>query len=169
MFIVTGAYHFWPKRVAFRNDYCLTCHAPRRSTAVRTVDVGHIFWIPILPVGLWKHWKCDVCGQDPHVNPKTRRSFKWAGLVCLIFFSLVFWMQPIESDFALSWFFRIAASTGAILLLLHLLRTPSEPSLKQRLATIPHAADVVCPFCQTPLVAGTSARWSCPACGAVRY
>jgi len=167
MFIVTGAYHFWPKRVAFRNDYCLTCQVPRRSIAIRTFDVGHIFWIPILPVGFWKHWKCDVCGQDPHVNPKTRRSFKWAGLVCLVFFSLVFWMQPIESDYALSWFLRIAASAGAILLLIHLLRTPSEPSLKQRLATIPPAADVVCLFCATPLVAG--ARWSCPACGGVRY
>ena len=48
MFIVSGAYHFWPKRVAFRDDYCLTCQAPRRSIAVRTFDVGYIYWIPFL-------------------------------------------------------------------------------------------------------------------------
>ena len=84
MFIIHGAYHFWPKPVAFRDDYCLSCQSPRRSIAIRTLDVGHIFWIPVLPVGFWKHWKCISCGKDPHVNPKTRRSFLWAGLLCLI-------------------------------------------------------------------------------------
>jgi len=169
MFIVYGAYHFWPKRVAFRNDYCLACQAPRRSIAVRTFDVGHIFWIPILPVGYWKHWKCAVCGRDPHVNPKTRRSFQWAGLFCLIAVSVVFWAVPGDPDFGVgTWVFRIVAPAGAILLLVHLLRTPREPSLRERLAAIPPAADAICPFCSTPLVTGTGTRWSCPACNAVR-
>ena len=51
MFVIHGAYHFWPKRVAFRNDYCFTCGQACRAVAIRTFDVGHIFWIPILPVG----------------------------------------------------------------------------------------------------------------------
>ena len=81
MLIVRGSYHFWPKRVAFRNDYCLRCQAPRRSIAIRTFDVRHLFWIPILPVGFWKRWQCEVCGQAPHIYPKVRRFFKWVGLV----------------------------------------------------------------------------------------
>src|SRR5271169_3478615 len=170
MFLVRGTYHFWPKRVAFRNDFCLRCQAPRRSIAVRTFDVGHIFWIPILPVGLWKHWECDVCGQHPHVNPRTRRSFKWLGLVCLLAVSLIAWAAPADADFGTAgWIVRVAAPALAILLFVHLRRTPKEPSLRQRLSMIPPAADTICPFCATPLVPDTGARWACPACKAMRY
>ena len=138
MFIVYGAYHFWPKRIAFRDDYCLSCHAPRRSLALRTFDVGHVFWIPILPVGFWKHWKCTVCGRDPHVNPRTRRSFKWAGLVCLVGASAILWEIPSDGDFgAVGWILRIAAPAAAILLLIHLLGALKQPSLRQKLAEIP--------------------------------
>jgi hypothetical protein len=172
MFIVSGAYHFWPKRVAFRDDYCLTCQAPRRSIAVRTFDVGYIYWIPILPVGFWKHWKCTLCGRDPHASPKTRRSFKWAGLACLTIFTAASWAAPVEGDpesAVFHWVFRIAAPAGAILLFVHLLRAPADSSLREKLAAVQPAADAVCPFCNTPLVTGNSARWSCPGCRVVRY
>jgi hypothetical protein len=172
MFLIHGVYYFWPKRVAFRNDYCLRCQAPRRAVAIRTFDVGHIFWIPILPVGFWKHWKCSICDLDPHAHTKTRRSFKWAGLVCLLLLAAAFWTAPIDSDqelMVIGWIFRIAAPLGAALVLIHLLRTPTEPSLRERLAAIEPAADAVCPFCATPLLAGDGSRWRCPQCGAVRY
>jgi hypothetical protein len=170
MLIVHGAYHFRPKRVAFRNDYCLACQAPCRSIAVRTFDVGHIFWIPILPVGYWRHWQCSVCGRDPHNSPKTRRSFLWAGLLCLVAVSVILWELPFDTDpGAGGWILRIAAPVAAILLLVYLVRSAKGSSLRERLAAIPPAADAVCPFCATPLVAGTGARWSCPACNAVRY
>jgi len=71
LFIVYGVYRWKAKRVAFRNDYCLVCGEARRAVQVRTFDVGHIFWIPILPAGFWKRWVCTVCGQDPHVTTKT--------------------------------------------------------------------------------------------------
>ena len=170
MLIIRGSYRFWPKRVAFRNDYCLRCQAPRRSIAIRTVDVGHLFWIPILPVGFWKRWTCEVCGQAPHVYPKVRRSFKWVGLVFSIALSLLMWTAPVDTNFGvLGWFLRVAAPAGGILLLFDLLRTPKEPSLRRNLATIAPATDTVCPFCATPLIAGSGTRWSCPQCGAVRY
>ena len=170
MFIIHGAYHFWPKRAAFRNDYCLYCDAPRRSVAVRTFDVGHIFWIPILPVGYWRHWKCTVCGRDPHVSRKTRRTFLWAGLLCLVAVSVILWAMPSDADFGIGgWALRLAAPLAAILLLVYLVRTPGEKSLRKRLAEISPASDLVCPFCTTPLVTGASARWSCPGCNVVRY
>lgn len=170
MLIIHGAYHFWPRRVAFRNDYCLYCRERRGSIAFRTFDVGHVFWIPILPVGLWKHWRCTTCGRDPHVNPGTRRSFKWAGLVVLLCVAVIFWAAPITQEdaelVAFTWAVRIAAPAGAMLLIRHVLGTSKEPSLRQLLKTVPCAADTVCPFCKTPLVSGP--HWSCPACGAVR-
>lgn len=169
MFIVHGAYHFWPKRVAFRDDYCLSCAGPRRSIAVRTLDVGHIFWIPILPVGFWKHWRCTVCGRDPHVNPKTRTSFKWAGLLCMVAVSVILWETPDLENGVTAWVLRFAAAAATIWLLIYLVRSPKEASLRDRLAAIPPAADDICPFCATPLLCGSATRWSCPSCNAVRY
>jgi hypothetical protein len=170
MFIIHGAYHFWPKRIAFRDDYCLRCRVPRRAIAVRTFDVGHIFWIPILPVGYWRHWQCTACGRNPHVNPSTRRPFLWTGLLGLIVISAIFWAVPADSDFgAGGCAFRIAAPAAAILVFIYLQRTPKSPSLRERLATLPPTPDIICPFCSTPLVSGTGERWCCPGCNVVRY
>jgi hypothetical protein len=173
MLLIHGVYHFWPKKVAFRNDYCLSCEAPRRSIAIRSFDVGHVYWVPLVPVGFWKHWACTVCRRDPHANPKTRRWLKWIGLVCLLLLSATFWSVPTNADLGvLPWIMRLLPLGGAVALLIQLMRTPPEPSLRERLATIPPASDSNCPFCSTPLMAGGispgSARWSCPACGAER-
>ncbi|HKH99971.1 MAG TPA: hypothetical protein VJ999_12755 [Candidatus Sulfotelmatobacter sp.] len=67
----------------------------------------------------------------------------------------------------LGWVLRIGPLAGAAALLYQLLHTPKDPSLKERLAALPPASDTVCPFCGNPLLAGE--RWSCPACGGVRY
>lgn len=170
MLIIHGSYHFWPKRVGFRNDYCLWCKAPRRAIAIRTLDVGHIFWIPILPIGFWKHWRCSVCGRQPHVNPRTRPFFKWIGLVCMVLLSLMLWLGPTGSEVTgLIWILRFALSGGAVLFFIHLVRAPREPSLREQLAMIPSAPDTICPFCRTPLVIGAGTRSACPACGVVKY
>jgi hypothetical protein len=170
MVIIHGVYRWWPKRVAFRNDYCLSCEAPRRAIATRTFDVGHIFWIPLVPVGFWKHWSCAQCQRNPHAPTKTRRTFKWIGLVCLILLAVMFWFTEINPELrTLSWILRLLPVGGAIALLIQLLVTPAEPSLRQRLAEIPSAADTICPFCETPLMTGMGTRWSCPGCGVVRY
>ena len=169
MFIFRGAYHWWPKQVAFRNDYCVTCRAQRRSVAVRSFDVGHFFWIPLLPVGFWRHWRCTECGRHPHRTSRFWRRLRWRGMSLLVVLSVMFWAAPINSDFALGlWVCRIAAPVGAGILLIRTLRQLFQPSLRTRLRSIPPAEDTICPFCQTTLVTGTGSRWSCPACGVVR-
>ena len=169
MLIVRGAYHFWPKRVAFRNDYCVRCDAPRRSVATRSFDVGHIFGIPILPVGFWRHWTCSVCGRKPHARSKLR-PLMWSGLYLLIAISVIFWAVPLDPAFAVgSWICRVAAPAAAMVLAVRLLRDLRRPSLRKRRAAITPADDTVCPFCAAGLVAGTGTRWSCSECGVVRY
>jgi hypothetical protein len=168
MIIVHGVYHFRPRRVGFRNDYCLWCRRERRSILVRTFDAWHILWIPILPLGLLKRWYCTVCGREPHVLPGPRRSLQRAGLLALLMISILVWKVPAEPDDVLAlWAFRVGAPVGAVLVLRHLLRTPKDPSLNQLLADIVPANDITCLFCATPLIAGS--RWSCPNCCAVRY
>ena len=170
MYLIHGVYHWWPKRVGFRNDYCRSCEGPRRAIATRTFDVGHIFFVPILPVGFWKHWSCTACRRDPHAPARTRRVFKWIGLACLIVLSVMFWSTPVDPEVLLiAWALRILPTGGAIALLINLLVTPKDPKLGELLATIPAASDSVCPFCTTPLMAGDSGQWACPQCGAVRY
>ena len=79
-----------------------------------------------------------MCHRDPQANTKTRRSFKWIGFVCLILISLVFWTTPFDSDAsAFYWSFRLVPLAGAVALLIHLMVTEREPSLRQRLAAIP--------------------------------
>jgi hypothetical protein len=166
--IVYGVYRWQPKCIAFRNDYCLSCGELRRAVQIRTFNAGHIFWIPILPVGFWKRWVCTAGGRDPHVSTKTRRSFKWVGLFILLIVSALLWAVPIEPDSVdVIWALRVAVPVGAVLTLVHLLRTKKEPSLEARLATVLPATDTVCPFCGVTLLV-LSSGCSCPACGVVR-
>jgi hypothetical protein len=65
------------------------------------------------------------------------------------------------------WIFRIGLPIGAVLLLVHLLRTPKGPTLEERLAKILPAQDTVCPYCGKHLLVINS-RCSCPGCGVVR-
>jgi hypothetical protein len=168
MIIVHGIYHFRPKRIAFRNDYCLSCVQPCRSVQIRTFDAAHVFWIPVLPLGFWKRWICTACGRQPDVSTKTRRPFKWAGLFVLLSFSVLFWAAPPPPDFLVGGLvMRIGAPLGAILLLVHLLRTSKSPSREERLKAIPPATDTLCPFCGTHLLILAS-QCSCPVCGILR-
>jgi hypothetical protein len=112
--------------------------------------------------------KCAV--RLPTFTLKVRRFLKWVGLVFSIALSLLMWALPVDSNFGvLSWSLRVAAPAEGSLLLFDLLRGPKEPSLRRNLATIAPATDTACPFCATPLLAGSGTRWSCPQCGAVRY
>jgi hypothetical protein len=168
MLLIHGVYRWWPKRLAFRNDYCLSCEQPRRSVQIRTFDVWHIYWIPILPVGFWKRWFCTTCGRQPHASRKTRRPFKWAGLFVLLFFSAISWAVPLTPDTATwIWILRIGSPAGAVWLVFHLRKTPKDPSLKEKLATVPPTSDTVCPFCGSQLLMLAS-KCSCPVCGLVR-
>jgi len=161
MLIEIGEYHLWPKPVAFRNDYCLTCQRERRAIRSRTLDVVHVFYVPVLPVGFWKHWSCSACGRDPHGRRGSRSSLKWFSMLVLIVLALLFWLEP-GTPVAV----RAIITTLSVLLVLYLLRSPSEMAMREKLAAVPSATDTICPFCQTPMVGGT--QWSCPACGVVR-
>jgi hypothetical protein len=125
-------YRFSPKRITFRNGYCLACAQPRRSVQIRSFDAYHIFWIPFLPLGFYKRWICTACNRPPHVHPGTRRAFKWAGLAVLLIFAAGAWSaQFTPDDLAFGWVMRIGAPIGAVLTFIRLLRTPKDPSLQE--------------------------------------
>lgn len=96
MLVMHGTYSLARKLVAYRNDYCLQCDAPRLAFQHRTFDVLHAFFLPVLPLGLWKRWQCAVCGRNPHESGRTRKSLKWAGTAILGLMSLSMWVVSTQ-------------------------------------------------------------------------
>jgi hypothetical protein len=99
-----------------------------------------------------------------------RRYFRWTALGSLVGASISLWALPVDSSFAIvSWIARFAAPAGAIFLSIRRLGVSRDLSLRKKLKSIPPTSDTVCPFCAVRLIAGTSSRFSCPACQIVRY
>ena len=172
MLIVHGLYQFSEKRTAFRNDFCANCRLPCLAVQIRTFDVHHIFWIPLIPVGFRKRWYCTRCGRQSDVYAGTRRPFKWIGLFLLIVLTPALWFMPLEGEpdrgfVIFIWVLRFAAPLGSILTAWHLHRTRYQRSPEGWLAHVAPADDTACPFCNTPLVV-LSGRASCPSCGVLR-
>jgi hypothetical protein len=170
MLIIHGRYFWGRTLLAFRNDYCLTCRAPRLAFLHRTFDVLHVFWIPVLPLGVWKRWLCGTCGANPHRRVATWPFLKWVGVVLLGFFALVTWAQDVARDipdplprYALR-LGMIAATIGAAVLAA---RSRPPEDLAAKLQGIAANRDATCPRCGTTLT--VAAPWyRCGTCGLER-
>lgn len=150
--ILYGLYRWFPKTVAYRADFCLACDAERLALRIRTVDFLWIFWIPVLPVGLWRRWYCSQCGNPPHRVVKTRRGFKLAAALLFLFFAAIFWISPAaelepEISAAEVWGLRVGTLVLSIPLFWWALRSGTEPTLEQRLVTVQPLEVTECPIC----------------------
>lgn len=162
-------YSFNRKVVAYRNDFCLSCEATRRAYQTRSFEIFHLFFIPVLPLGFWRRWQCSVCGANPHINRRTRKSFKWAGVVILAFFAAVLWLLPsaeFEYPIAAVWLIRIGFSVAFVFALRHTLKSRPDLRLAEKLKEVIPAEDNVCPLCNGPIVIGD--RWRCSHCAVER-
>ena len=170
MLILHGTYHWWRKLVGYRSDYCLTCGAERVAFQHRTFDVHHIFWLPFVPLGLWKRWHCAVCGNDPHASQRTRTSLKWAGVAILVLMSVSGWaVSPSEKpeDAAFIWGMRLGGPLATIWAIWATIKSPPDVNLKEKLRAIQPIVDVTCPVCKVALLPSEPA-WQCPQCGIKR-
>jgi hypothetical protein len=154
MIVIHGTYHWRPRRVAFRNDFCRTCNGQTVSVLIRTLDVLHIFWIPVLPLGVWSRWFCARCGGRPHHNVATRRGYKIAGAAVLAVMILGVWISvpPDTEGIEMIWALRFATPLALVFPLVSIFRHKPEPRLQELLAAVP-------PF----------EGWSCPICGGQLY
>lgn len=170
MVLVHGTYHWFRKAVGFRRDYCRRCGRETTSVLVRTFDVAHLFWIPLLPLGLWSRWYCLRCGHRPHRAPGTRRGFKIAGAFLLLLASVAFWtlhwlgVPPGEVDPATFWLGRIVCPLGLLWTLKSIYDYTVEPAFKERLAQVRSYAEHRCLLCGGMLATGTPP--ACSTCGA---
>lgn len=136
----------------------------------RTVDFLHIFWIPVLPLGIWRRWHCSVCSSDPHASPGTRRVFKWLGVVVLAIISLAGWAAPVSGtleEVMIAWAFRLVGPIGTVWALRVAMRSPADVNLKEHLAAVRPNLESVCPLCNGPMVP-TESTLQCTRCGITR-
>ena len=168
--IIHGTYHWKPRRIAFRNDYCRKCEAERTSVLVRTIDVVHLFWIPILPLGVWSRWFCRHCGGRPHQAARTSRGFKIAGAAILALGSIGIW-SPMpaatggdSSDVAILWALRLGLPLLTVLAIRWAVRHRPEPDFKRRLEQVRPFEGWQCPLCGGQLT--SLPQGHCLNCGA---
>lgn len=173
MLLIHGTYHWSRRLLAFRNDYCLACAAPRLAFLHRTFDAFHIFFIPVLPLGYWKRWLCGECGANPHRRPTIARPLKWIGIGLLVVGSIVFWTTApdarggSDADPVMVWTFRIGLPVAAVFAIRHTAMTKRPERLAERLRGIAPNHDGTCPRCGTPLT--VAAPWyRCGSCGLER-
>jgi len=165
MVLAFGINRFALKRSAFRDDYCLSCRKRRMSEQIRFFAVMHLFWIPLVPLGFWKRWHCNVCGEDPHRQVGPRRSMKMIGIIVLALIALAGWVTPPEGEiYTFIWGMRIVATVLFLLTVRSIRRHPKEPTLKQRLAELSPMDRTDCPFCGASLVVSPGGS-VCSGCG----
>jgi len=161
---VYGTYHFKRKHVGFRPDICLACGNEAVAIEHRSFDVGHFYYLPLLPLGFRRHWHCSACGQDPR-SERTSQAMKVLGILGCLFFGVMGWLQAAQGeDTTIVWVMRIGFPLVAAGLVASMRqRTRQDATLVQRLRRLAPLGDA-CPVCRGRLRAG--APRACTNCGA---
>lgn len=165
-FIHSGIYHWRPRRIAFRNDYCRACRRPTLAVLVRTIDVLHLSGLPVLPLGVWSRWRCRRCGGRPH-QAQVRQGFKIAGAVLLVLMILGAWTSSFDGtleDTVVLWVYRLGLPAGLWFTVRSIIRHRPEPSFQEKLKTVIPFDGWSCPLCGGELI--RSSTLVCHACGA---
>jgi len=156
MLLIHGRYKFRRRPSGFRNGYCHHCEACTRHLQYRFFVVGHLFWIPILPLGFWREWRCSQCEHDP--APVMRRPFYWLLWIFLLLVGVSGWILPVDAARpAVSWLMRLGLPVVWLGLSYCLFR-PRKPI--QQCAP---ADEKSCPVCQAPMLRTSPPH--CSSCG----
>jgi hypothetical protein len=170
MLIIHGVYHWRPRPVAFRNDYCISCRRECVAICVRTIDVWHVFWIPVVPVGVFRRWWCQACGNRPDLSRTARRSIKVLLAVVLTLLTAPLWFLAVQSekrsDEGFTWLVIVVLSVLAVAAWWWVSRGSDDVERRSHLARIPPSRETECPMCGISLQLTEPAR--CIRCGIVR-
>lgn len=155
MIIVYGTHRFVRRRVAYRQDFCVSCESERVTEQIRSFVVGHLYWIPLLPLGFFKEWRCPHCGLDPTQRVRTSRKLvrTFAGLVGLVA-AMVTWVAIADPKAPTALTLLIAAGIWALaagIVYLHVRNLRPPANRKAALARIRPASITQCAYCQGPL------------------
>ena len=168
MIILYGKYRLGGKRIGYRNDFCLTCESEQIAEQHRTFDLGHLFFIPVLPMGYRNHWHCATCQSNPHDRTRTSKNLIviFAAVVGLM--AVLSWVGPFipaSKDAAMIWSMRFLFLFGFIGLVLWIRQAKPIPGLKERLSSVAPLTGDSCLYCG----GGLDRESFCGACKVRRY
>jgi len=154
MLVLFGKYRFSKKRTAYRNDYCLNCEGARIAEQYRTFDVGHLFFIPLLPLGQWFRWQCTTCGNNPHARTKTSRTLKIVFAAAVGLFAALTWTPPLmpeARDAPIVWPMRILFPLAVAGIIQWIRKDRGDVGLQEGLLTVAPLNDPACLYCKAAL------------------
>jgi hypothetical protein len=165
MFVIYGTHHFAARTVGFRPDFCMSCQNEVISVESRSFDVGHMYWLPLIPLGFRRHWRCRTCGNNPR-SVRTGATVQVFAAVMFFIVSVVLWMEPASpGNEAFAWIVRIALPLLGLAILANLRKRKEEDhALRDRLRRLKSVGDA-CPLCGQRVTAGPERR--CTKCGAI--
>lgn len=163
-----GVGSYKPLIVKYRNDFCVSCDAPRRAHLVRSFKAYQLYYIPIVPLGFWREWQCSECGRDPHVYSQAMRRSRWGIVLVAGFFALAGVVSSFEKQdsFATVWLMRLGLPAAFFTLLWFVLRKKPDRALREKLKEVVPDRDNTCALCSGPLILDHG--WRCSQCGAER-
>ncbi len=165
VFLVFGTKHLGAKPSAFRNDYCRSCDDYVISIRKRSFLVGHLFWIPILPLGKRHRWICWECDNVAHEAPDTGRPMKWFVVLFLLGLTWAGWSEPIPTESPwITWVLRFVFPAGALGFAIAAIRQKPWPDWKEKMKYVEPLTDLECPFCDEYLMLQPGGAF-CQKCG----
>ena len=147
MFVLYGIYHFARKRIGYRNDYCLTCESQKISEQWQSFDALHLFYVPLVPLGIRKRWLCTTCGNNPHQRVKSSKTILVSGAILCLILSISMWTIPIApgEDPTGAWVMRIFLPLAFLSLMAPVFKQTPAPNLSEQLKSVPPLTEDNCP------------------------
>jgi hypothetical protein len=164
-----GVRSYKPKIVAYRNDFCLSCEAPRRSHQIRSFKMYHVYFIPVVPLGFWREWQCSDCGRNPHkYYPRDLKRARWVAVLLTGFFAIAGIVSSFDKQDspATVWLMRLGLPALFFAMLWFALRDTPDRALRDKLKQVSPDQDNTCALCSGALVLHQES--SCSQCGAKR-
>jgi len=118
----------------------------------------HLFWIPVLPLGLVTRWFCTACRTETDVKRPSQPGILIAGVLFGVFLLLSGIIFVVDGTAADSGWHEIIIGSGIIGGLGWLIaRQNPKAYWEAKKNVVPLAADH-CPYCQEPIFQSTKPR-----------
>ncbi len=165
MIVVHGVYRLASKQVGYRSDWCNHCKSRVIAWQWRSFYLGHLYWIPILPLGFYKVWLCPFCGKNPRERVRTSLAIIVAGLLLFVLMFVALLFAPNEGKEAPTfWVMRFLFGGLAAVFSAWLIYRLQEQTPQRVVEPLRNDRCIACGGRMTD-----HPQWHCVECGLIRY